>query len=215
MAEITPEGARRAIQEASRLADLIELRLDHMRPPRLEALLERGKKPFIATNRRPEEGGKYQGEERERLAVLRRAAEMGVDFLDVEVGSDRALLSDLMARRGRAGLILSFHDFRGTPSGEELFRLCRLMMRRQAEVVKIVTLARSPADNLRTLALIPYAREKGQEIVAFCMGKKGRMSRIFAPLIGASWTYAALDGRRATAPGQLTVAELREAWRRW
>ena len=38
------------------------------------------------------------------------------------------------------------------------------------------------------------------------------MSRIFAPLMGAAWTYASLSRKRASAPGQLTVRELKEIW---
>jgi 3-dehydroquinate dehydratase type I len=88
------------------------------------------------------------------------------------------------------------------------------MMRYGADVLKIVTFARSFEDNLKVLSLIPYAREKKQEIVAFCMGEKGKMSRIFAPLMGAAWTYASLDRKRTSAPGQLTVGELKEIWER-
>lgn len=69
-------------------------------------------------------------------------------------------------------------------------------------------------DNLKVLALIPYAIKRGQAIVTFCMGEKGKMSRIFSPLMGAAWTYASLGRRRASAPGQLTVKEMREIWER-
>jgi 3-dehydroquinate dehydratase type I len=75
-------------------------------------------------------------------------------------------------------------------------------------------LARSWEDNLKVLTLIPYALEKKQKIVALCMGEKGKMSRIFAPLMGAAWTYASLTRDRASAPGQLTAGELKEIWRR-
>ena len=88
------------------------------------------------------------------------------------------------------------------------------MMGWGAEVVKIVTFARSFEDNLKILSLIPYAREREQEIVAFCMGEKGKMSRIFAPLMGAAWTYASLNRQKASAPGQLTAREMKEIWER-
>ena len=54
--------------------------------------------------------------------------------------------------------------------------------------------------------------ERKQEIVAFCMGEKGKMSRIFSPIIGAAWTYASLTRDKASAPGQLTVGEVKEIW---
>jgi 3-dehydroquinate dehydratase type I len=88
------------------------------------------------------------------------------------------------------------------------------MMGWGAEVVKIVSFARSFEDNLKVLSLIPYARERKQKIVAFCMGEKGKMSRIFAPLMGAAWTYASLKRQKASAPGQLTALELKRIWER-
>ena len=86
------------------------------------------------------------------------------------------------------------------------------MIRLEADVVKIVPFARSWEDNLSILSLIPYAKERNQKIVAFCMGEKGKISRIFSPFLGAAWTYASLNRSRASASGQLTVGEMREIW---
>ncbi|MDI7261770.1 MAG: type I 3-dehydroquinate dehydratase, partial [Thermodesulfobacteriota bacterium] len=100
------------------------------------------------------------------------------------------------------------------PPQQEMEKICDRMIQFGVDIAKIVTFARSLEDNLNTLALIPYARKRKQEIVAFCMGEKGRMSRIFAPLMGAAWTYASLSKERASAPGQLTIREMREIWER-
>ena len=208
------EKALPAIGEANRLADLIEIRVDYLRNPDLKRLLDAGEKPLIITNRRREEGGRYTGDEKKRLAVLREAVDLGVPFVDLEMGSERSPFKELIAHKKRTRLILSCHDFQGTPSPKTMHALLRRMMRYGADVLKIVTFARSFEDNLKVLSLIPYAREKKQEIVAFCMGEKGKMSRIFAPLMGAAWTYASLDRKRTSAPGQLTVGELKEIWER-
>jgi 3-dehydroquinate dehydratase type I len=88
------------------------------------------------------------------------------------------------------------------------------MVRLGADVLKIVTFARSWEDNLRILSLIPLAKTRRKKMVAFCMGEKGKMSRIFAPCLGAPWTYASLRRERSSAPGQLTVTEMRELWGR-
>jgi 3-dehydroquinate dehydratase len=44
------------------------------------------------------------------------------------------------------------------------------------------------------------------------MGEKGKMSRVFSPLMGGAWTYASLGKDRVGAPGQLTVPELKSVW---
>jgi 3-dehydroquinate dehydratase type I len=212
--ERSVEKALPAIEEANHLADLIELRLDYLREPELRPLLRVGKKPFVVTNRRKEEEGEYRGDEEKRLEVLRQAVDLGVAYVDVEMRSKRSSLHELIKNKRETQLVLSFHDFERTLSPGALRGLCGRMMRYGAEVIKIVTLARTFEDNLRILSLIPYARERKQEIVAFCMGEKGKMSRIFAPLIGAAWTYASSDRKRTSAPGQLTAGELKEIWER-
>jgi 3-dehydroquinate dehydratase-1 len=203
-----------AIEKANGLADLIELRLDYLREPELPTLLKVGEKPFIVTNRRKEEEGKYRGEEKKRLEILRQAVDLGVAYVDVETRSKRSSLLELIKNKRGTRLVLSFHDFERTLSPGALRVLCGRMIRYGADVIKIATLARSFEDNLKILSLIPYARERNQEIVAFAMGEKGKMSRIFAPLMGAAWTYASLDRKRTSAPGQLTAGELREIWER-
>jgi 3-dehydroquinate dehydratase type I len=210
--ETDMEKARKAVKEANRLADLIELRMDYLKRPKLEPLLQAGKKPIIVTHRRREEGGRYTGNEKKRLAVLQEAIDLGASFVDVEVASKAFLLQELVNHSDPTRLILSFHDCQGTPSLAELIRLFGRMMRVGAGVVKIVTLARAFEDNLRILSLLPYASERKQKIVAFCMGEKGKMSRVFAPLAGAAWTFASLGREKTSAPGQLTVSAMRKIW---
>ena len=212
--EPTRHSAFRAMGEARLKADLIELRLDYMGKPELKPLLEAGgKKPIIVTNRRSEEGGRFHGREEVRLGSLRQAIDLEAAYVDLELGSGRAPIRGFMADLKNTALILSHHNFKETPPAQVLRSLFRAMERFGPEVVKIVTMARSFEDNLKTLALIPFAGERGQDIVAFCMGEKGKMSRIFAPLLGAAWTYAALRPGRPSAPGQLAVSEMRQIWK--
>lgn len=208
------ERTKRAVQEAHPWADLIELRLDYLRHPKLPPFFEWSPKPFIVTNRRKEEGGKYQGHEKRRLSLLEEAIERDVDFVDLELETEASHRQRLVRRKRRTKIILSFHHFRITPTRKKLEQLCDRMFDEGGDVAKIVTLATSYEDNLRLLSLIPYAKAKGQSIIAFCMGEKGRMSRLFAPLLGAAWTYASLNRERVSAPGQLTIGEMRAIWER-
>jgi 3-dehydroquinate dehydratase type I len=210
--ETTVAKALIAIKEANRWADLIELRADYLKRVKLALLLQNRQKPFIVTNRRKEEGGKYKGEERKRLSVLQEAIDLGADYIDVELATERSFLQGLIRNKKGIQVILSFHDFRGTPSPKELQRLFGQMVRLEADVTKIVSFARSWEDNLSILSLIPLAKARKQKIVAFCMGEKGKVSRLFSPFLGAAWTYASLNKSRASAPGQLTVRELKGIW---
>lgn len=75
-------------------------------------------------------------------------------------------------------------------------------------MVKIVTWARNPEDNLRMLRLISVAAQEKIDLISFCMGPKGRISRIAAPILGSCLSYVSLRKGGESASGQLTVTEM-------
>lgn len=212
--ESSVKDALEAIKGSRPFCDLIEVRVDYLRSGDIKTLFTEKGVPLIITNRKREEGGRWEGSEKERVEVLRKAICQGVDFVDIEIRSEKRFIFDLIRKRGKTKLILSFHEFRRTPTFEELQKLFEGMDRYEADIIKIVTFARSFEDNLRILSLIPYARKRRRKIVAFCMGERGRISRIFSPLLGGAWTYASIKQTKQSAPGQITVKEMREVLER-
>jgi 3-dehydroquinate dehydratase type I len=211
--EAAVNRARSKYLRAARKGLWAEVRLDYLETPDLKRLFRSHPGPVIATNRLAAEGGRGQGPEGERRRLLEEALDLGADFLDLELAADAAWRRDLWDRKGPAKIILSWHDFTGTPDTESLEAVFQKMLAAPAEVLKLVTLARQPEDNLRVLSLIPRARAAGREIIAFCMGPTGKWSRVVAPLLGSYLTYAPFTKKGASAPGQLTVNELKRAWR--
>jgi len=45
------------------------------------------------------------------------------------------------------------------------------------------------------------------------MGELGRVSRLFSPLFGGHFTYAAVERGKESAIGQLTIAETRKFYK--
>ena len=203
------------MERAGALADLIELRVDRMKDIKLERLLAVRRTPVIVTNRRREEGGDFAGTEAERTDLLAEAARLGADYIDIEMGTAPVLKEELRRICSLTGTkrIASWHDFLGTPSTEILKGKLAEGMADVPAIVKMVTHAVDEADYLRLLQLIPYARRKGQAVIAFCMGNRGKFSRIMAPLIGSLISYAPLELEGASAPGQLTACRMRRIFR--
>ncbi len=203
------------MRRASPLADVIELRIDRMPGVDLKRLLAARCNPVIVTNRSRQEGGGFNGTEEERVELLKEAVRLGADYVDIEAATDPALkkgLKETLVGRS-AQLIVSWHDFSGTPPAKFLKAKLSACMADGPAIVKIVTHATMTADCLRLLELIPYARQRGQAIIAFCMGKPGKISRIMAPLLGSVISYASLEPEEASAPGQLTIHQMREIFR--
>jgi len=211
--EANVNRARSKYLRAARKGLMAEMRLDYLEQPDLTKLFRTHPGPVIATNRLASEGGRWQGSEDERRRLLAEALDLGVDFLDLELAAAPAWRRDLWERRGEAKIILSWHDFSGTPDLENLEAILQQMLAAEADILKIVTLAQQPQDNLRVLSLIPQARAAGREIIAFCMGPLGKWSRVVAPLLGSFLTFAPFTKKGASAPGQMTVNEIKRAWK--
>jgi 3-dehydroquinate dehydratase/shikimate dehydrogenase len=105
------EEALKQLRRAASRADLVELRLDGMTDPDLTRLLENKPCPVIVTNRPRSQGGDFEGPEKQRLQLLKQAARLGADYLDIELDAVGAL-----ARTGSARLMVSYHNFEGTPA---------------------------------------------------------------------------------------------------
>ncbi len=95
--------------------------------------------------------------------------------LDVELAADAGFRREVWERRGKTRLILSWHDFAGTPDAARLEAVLDEMLAAEADVVKLVALAREPADNLRMLSLIPRAQGPRQGRHRLLHGAVGQM----------------------------------------
>jgi 3-dehydroquinate dehydratase type I len=198
------------LAEAEALADMIEIRLDVMETFDLEEIIMAVSKPIMVTYRSRGQGGEGSADYGTRISYLMNAIEAGADFVDVEFSLPSELRHELFQVRGTSRFIISNHLFNGTPSREKLEGTVRKMAATGADIVKIVTQAGAPQDNLRVLGLISLAKNFGIKIIAFCMGPMGRISRIASPLMGGYLTFASLEKGEESASGQIPVREMKK-----
>jgi 3-dehydroquinate dehydratase type I len=209
--------ARLKMEQGFGLADILELRIDEIRKVNLEKLLVRRKGEILVTNRVKDEGGGFSGTEGDRVALLEKAVSLGCDYVDLEIRTDENLRVELQqeigACQGKTRLILSYHNFEKTPGLKDLRNKMEEGHRAGADIIKIVPYAQRMEDNLKVLALIPYAQKRGLKIITFCMGASGKISRVMAPLLGSYLSYASLTKGEESAPGQMTVGEMKKNFR--
>jgi len=186
-------------------ADAVECRLDYLlaAPDEgdLATLLADAPVEVIATCRPVREGGRFDGDEAARLAILARAAAAGAAAVDVEL--------DVPAEsRPDAPVILSCHDFAGVPA--DLDAIAARLDAADVAVNKVAFAAAGPEDALRALDLV---RSATRPAIALAMGEPGLPSRVLAKKAGAYGTFAALAAGAESAPGQPTLDEIRTLYR--
>lgn len=192
--------------------EMAEIRLDTcpLDAEEIEDLFASVDKPLIATCRVTEECPAAEAEARMLTAIKAGAA-----YVDIDMDAP-AMMSKRLRREARecgSLLIRSFHDYDGTDSAPALAAIAEKCSHLGADIIKIVTAARSEADVNKVLSL--YDHIPPQDLVAFCMSPEGEVSvaatasRISCLAKGAPFTYAALTESEATAPGQMTLEQMR------
>jgi len=198
----------KAISKAESEADLWEVRIDLIGKGWREAAGQL-KKPWIACNRRAEEGGKWRGREPQRIKELLSALELGASVIDIELGTP-GVENAVKEVKGRAECLISYHNLKETPPLERMRQIIINQLAAGADICKVVTTARSFKDNLVVLQLITEFPET--KIVAFAMGAAGQISRVLCPLAGGHFTYASVEEGKESAGGQVTAGELRRIY---
>ncbi len=204
------DDAVKDMAEASRFADIVELRIDYMKQPDLKCLLERRTKPVIVTNRPVREGGKFEGSEEDRLSLLKLAITLQADYVDVEHDSIQRLRGDaaINTTGNKTKLIVSYHNFQETPGN--LSETYQKLSKSGADIIKIVTFANTIIDNITIYRLLQQAKTP---LISFCMGEYGAISRILYKKFGSCLTFASLQKGKESAPGQVNIHELLNVYR--
>ncbi len=156
IAEKTPTKIKQVLKIALKKSDYVEVRLDFLKIEQIPEALEIIKNDLnkiVCTLRPKTEGGKFQGNEKEKIAILKLIAEYSPFLLDVEYNTlknDTSLVKYLKSTKTK--LLVSWHDFKKTPSTAELKKKLSQMSKFSSNV-KIVTTAKSTNDSTRMLEL--------------------------------------------------------------
>lgn len=190
------------LQEAvKRGSRFIELRLDFLaKAVDFKRLTPFKQCPWVATVRRPADGGRFPGSESERQILLRQAIVCGAfEWVDLEADVAAAI-----PRFGPVKRIISYHNLNETPAN--LDEIYADMLKLDGDVYKVAVAAQTPEDVARVLRL---QRSAPKPTVAFCLGDLGVPSRFLALKYGAPWIYVAFNKERGIAPGLPSLDELR------
>lgn len=203
--------------EALRENTFIEFRLDYLAKPaaalpKLKEFLEIHREAtVIATCRRKANGGHFEGTVAAEFDILVKAAAAGFHLVDIELQSAETLTAAewKKLRDHKAAIIISYHDFKATKDPEKIYERIRAL---DPDFIKIVTTARSLADNVTMMRFLEAKRDEAR-VVGTCMGSYGIISRILGLRAGSSFTFAAATVGEETAPGQIAARTLIETYR--
>lgn len=205
---------------ASDYTDVVEFRLDFldiaMEPAKLATLGKQlpallGGKPIISTFRTQAEGGKKPIGDQAYADLYTTLLRAGFsDLIDVEMFRDAAVVTRLVdaAHRSGAGVVMSSHDFGGTPAVEEMLSRLRRQQELGADILKLAVMPRDPADVLKLLSATweMSSRYADRPLMTMSMAGNGVVSRLAGEIFGSAMCFGMIG--RASAPGQVEVDKL-------
>jgi 3-dehydroquinate dehydratase-1 len=207
----------------ARNADIVELRADGLKfeggayEAEVKRLLRNARLqtelPIILTIRSEKEGGVFPGSEREIANCLKEGLRLA-DAIDVELRMNSELRDEIiqLARSSNVDVIVSYHDFSKTPGIDAMRGIIEEEVEVGASIAKLAVTARSKRDIVNLLRVTQEMSERLEvPIVTLAMGELGKVTRVAAPMLGSAITYGYVT--RETAPGQLSVAELKRMLR--
>jgi len=189
----------------SEFVDLVEFRFDYLSTLNDLCLDLFVQYPCIVTVRGVDDGGMYNGDLNLKLKVYRDAIEVGLPYIDVELGLDEYIV-DLVNFRddigSRTKIIVSYHNFDLTP---EYCVMEDIVEKELAcgDLAKIATMVNDKKDVLDILRLVSQFDGK---LIGIGMGSKGKITRILNLYFGSPMTFVSVCGM-SSAPGQLDLNE--------
>ncbi len=132
-----------------------------------------------------------------------------VDAIDIEFECPLSQKERIckLAQKHNCPLLLSSHNFKMTPSTEEMEKVYEESQSLDADILKLAYHAHNEQD-VERLMKFALKYKKHLPIVWISMGPWGILSRIMSLFLGSPFTYAYIDS--ANALGQLSVSELHQ-----
>ncbi len=170
--------------------------------------------PLLFTRRSMREGGERIGlAEQQVVALYHAVCEAGqADFVDYEMGNDAAAVREVreLSRSHDVQLVLSFHDFQGTPPLDVLNERFARALALGADIAKVAVMPRAMDDVLTLLqATLQSSRTLEIPVVSMAMGGLGALTRLCGWAFGSAMTFAV--GQGTSAPGQMPIEDVEGA----
>ena len=170
--------------------------------------------PVIFTVRPREEGGYYPGGEDERITVLEKAIDSGVNSIDLELSIEEGARSSLLekATSSKVSIISSIHNTSTTPSADELVSVVKEHSK-EGEIFKFCGTVNDHQDALQIVEASHELKTSSHAYAMMALGNGGDWARLHAPVLGQSLVYATLRSEfKLSNKGLVNIRDLKNAW---
>ncbi len=198
-------------KSAEKGADLQEIWLSEIKNLDLETIFKNKKLPLVFNLKNEKEKGAFRGTDREKVDILLKTVELGAEYIDIAFESSDQVIAELVNKKGKSQLIISHHYWNNTPPLPALLNLVKNMLKKGADIVKIACTPKDKKDLITILRLAENLDRKKIKHITILMSDIGKPSRFLIPVyFNGEFTFAPIEASEKTAPGQLTIEEIKK-----
>jgi 3-dehydroquinate dehydratase type I len=160
------------------------------------------------------EGGYFPGIESERIAILEKAIDSKVSWIDLELSIEDSVRKSLheAASKNECKIIASKHDINGIPDSADIVTLVK-ENQEFGDIVKFCGTAHNPSDALQIVEAAVELKGEGLSHSLMAINGGGDWARVHAPMLDQSLVYATMRNEfRISDKGLINVRDLRDAW---
>jgi 3-dehydroquinate dehydratase / shikimate dehydrogenase len=206
VAPVSRKLAKADLINAAHQGDLIELCLDHfLKEPDVGDILQGIPKPILVACRRPQDGGKFEGTDEERMLLLRQAIVAGPEYIELDLE-----MAAKIPRFGKTKRLISVASLGGPPN--DLEPVFEEAVAAKGDAIKFAW--PMPTFEAAWPLLKALSQKHALPVVGLGIGRASLTLALVGRLLDAPWSYAALEKGLESVPGQPTVSDLKDnyAW---
>ena len=132
-------------------------------------------------------------------------------LIDLDIQTQGAVIERVPSTLRATKLLASTHDYGSTPDSKELKCRADRLVQAGPVAIKLVTMCHEELDVVRLLTLLLELKRQRIRATVLGMGEAGRVSRVLGALWGNQLSFAPANPERASAPGQLSLDQLKQA----
>jgi|HubBroStandDraft_6_1064221.scaffolds.fasta_scaffold21972_2 3-dehydroquinate dehydratase/shikimate dehydrogenase len=204
VAPVSRKLAKADLLNAAGQCDLIELCLDHLlKEPDVGDMLQGIPKPILVACRRPQDGGKFEGTDEERMTLLRQAIVAGPQYVELDFET-----APKVPRFGKTKRLISVMSLDGPP--DDVDAIYEQASKLNADVIKFAW----PASTFEAVwpLLKIISQKRPVPAVGLAVGRAAITLALIGRALEVPWSYAALEKGLESVPGQPTVGDLKEIY---
>ncbi len=192
--------------------DLVEIWFDNISIDDIEEIISQKPCALIWVCKREDEKWTFEWSENSRKEKLIKICKCWADYIDIGFHTEDEIIKEILENKWDTKSIISFHNWNKTPKMTNMLWTIDRMLKFEPDYIKYVSTSLLEFDNIQIYRLCDNLNKKWVKFVVIAMWESWKQSRVVCPMLWSQWAYCPMELGKSSAPGQISIKNLRSIW---